>query len=55
MTPRSRIPRLSLNRGSLRASYDARDAASEYAQLAAALRGLSKAAVRLARALERRD
>jgi hypothetical protein len=34
---------------------DARAAASEDADLAAALRGLSKAAARLARALERRD
>ncbi|MGZ6637827.1 MAG: hypothetical protein ACXVH3_22785 [Solirubrobacteraceae bacterium] len=35
--------------------HDASAAASEDAELAAALRGLSKAAARLARALERRD
>ena len=34
---------------------DARAAAGEDAQLAAALRGLSKTAARLARALDRRD
>jgi hypothetical protein len=42
-------------RNELVQSLDDARAAAEDAQLAAALRGLSKTAVRLARALERRD